>query len=184
MYDATFKVVLFGDTGVGKSTFAEGYLSDLFKSDTTMTIGVDFKVKALIVEEKKVKLTIWNIGGEERFRFLLPTYVKNAEGGIFMYDITNYSSLSHIDDWLTIIRKRIVDLFPIILVGNKADLYEQREISSQEGIEVANSRDMDAFIECSAKTGENVKEMFVALTRLMLHKDGLINYQKLRVNEK
>ena len=170
MYDATYKIVIFGDAGCGKTTLTQRYLTNLFKSDTTMTIGVDFEVKSLEIDEKKVKLQIWDFGGEERFRFLLPTYVKGANGGLFMYDITNYSSLAHIDDWLTVIRKKIEDLFPILVVGGKADLADQREVSSHEGIEIAKTRDMDAFIECSSKTGENVEETFEALTKLMLQR--------------
>ena len=169
MYDATYKIVIFGDAGCGKTTLTQRYLTNLFKSDTTMTIGVDFEVKSLEIDEKKVKLQIWDFGGEERFRFLLPTYVKGANGGIFMYDITNYSSLAHIDDWLTVIRKKIEEMFPVIVVGGKADL-DEREVSSEEGIQISEARDMDAFIECSAKTGENVEKTFKALTRLMLQK--------------
>jgi small GTP-binding protein len=169
MYDATYKIVIFGDAGCGKTTLTQRYLTNLFKSDTSMTIGVDFEVKSLEIDEKKVKLQIWDFGGEERFRFLLPTYVKGANGGIFMYDITNYSSLAHIDDWLTVIRKKIEDMFPVIVVGGKADL-EEREVSSEEGIQIAKSRNLEAFIECSSKTGENVEETFEALTSLMLQK--------------
>ncbi len=169
MYDATYKIVIFGDAGCGKTTLTQRYLTNLFKSDTSMTIGVDFEVKSLELDEKKVKLQIWDFGGEERFRFLLPTYVKGANGGIFMYDITNYSSLAHIDDWLTVIRKKIENMFPVIVVGGKADL-EEREVNSEEGIQIAESRNMDAFIECSSKTGENIEKRFEALTRLMLQK--------------
>ncbi|MFW9773820.1 MAG: Rab family GTPase, partial [Candidatus Thorarchaeota archaeon] len=107
---------------------------------------------------------------EERFRFLLPTYVRGAKGGLFMYDITNYSSIAHIDDWLSVIRKEIKaeDEFPIIVVGGKADLSSNREVTPQEGIKIAKSRFVDGFIECSSKTGENVDETFEALTRLMI----------------
>lgn len=170
MYDATFKIVIFGDAGCGKTTLTQRYLTNLFVSDSKMTIGVDFEVKSLEINEKKVKLQIWDFGGEERFRFLLPTYVKGANGGLFMYDITNYSSLAHIDDWLMVIKKKIENLFPIVVVGGKADLADQREIDSQEAIEISKSRDLDAFIECSSKTGENVEETFEALTRLMLQR--------------
>ena len=170
MYDATFKIVIFGDAGCGKTTLTQRFLTNLFVSDSKMTIGVDFEVKSLIVDENKVKLQIWDFGGEERFRFLLPTYVRGAKGGLFMYDITNYSSLAHIDDWLTVIRKEIKpeDSFPIIVVGGKADLNEYREVLSEDGIKIAKSRGVDGFIECSSKTGENVNESFDALTRLML----------------
>jgi len=98
MYDATFKIIIFGDAGTGKTTLTQRFLTELFKSDQTMTIGVDFEVKSLTVDERKVKLQIWDFGGEERFRFLLPTYVRGARGGLFLYDITNFSSIAHIDD--------------------------------------------------------------------------------------
>ena len=168
MYDATYKIVIFGDGGCGKTTLTQRFLTELFKPDSTMTIGVDFEVKSLDIGEKKVKLQIWDFGGEERFRFLLPTYVKGASGGLFMYDITNYSSLAHIDDWLTTIKKETESLFPIVVVGGKGDLTDDREVTAEEGINIAKSRNVDAFIECSAKTGENVDETFETLTKLML----------------
>ena len=171
MYDATFKIIIFGDAGCGKTTLTTRFLTNLFVSDQTMTIGVDFEVKSLSVDEQKVKLQIWDFGGEERFRFLLPTYVRGARGGLFLYDITNFSSIAHIDDWLSVIRKEIraEDIFPIIVVGGKADLVESREVSSAEGIKIAKSRNVNGFIETSSKTGENVEKTFEALTRLMLN---------------
>jgi len=170
MYDATFKIIIFGDAGCGKTTLTQRFLTNLFVSDQTMTIGVDFEVKSLTVDEQKVKLQIWDFGGEERFRFLLPTYVRGARGGLFLYDITNFSSIAHIDDWLSVIRKEIraEDTFPIIAVGGKADLVESREVSSAEGIKITKSRNVNGFIETSSKSGENVEKTFEALTRLML----------------
>ena len=167
IFDFTFKIVIFGDAGCGKTTLCQRFLTDLFKSDSKMTIGVDFEVKIIEINEKKIKLQIWDFGGEERFRFLLPTYVRGANGALFMYDVTNYSSLAHIDDWLLVIKKEVHHEFPILAVGGKADL-EDREISSEEGINVAKSRDLDGFLECSAKTGENVELTFEALTKIML----------------
>lgn len=172
MYDATFKIIIFGDAGCGKTTLTQRFLTNLFVSDQTMTIGVDFEVKSLSVDDQKVKLQIWDFGGEERFRFLLPTYVRGARGGLFLYDITNYSSIAHIDDWLSVIKKEIraEDIFPIIVVGGKADLVENREVSSADGIKIARSRNVNGFIETSSKTGENVEKAFEALTSLMLDK--------------
>jgi len=143
-----------------------------------MTIGVDFEVKSLEINGKKVKLQIWDFGGEERFRFLLPTYVRGANGALFMYDVTNYSSLAHIDDWLLVVRKEIKseqESFPIIVVGGKADLLDDREVSGDEGINIAKSREgIDGFIECSSKTGENVEQTFNALTSIMMQRTNLI----------
>ncbi len=171
MYDATFKIIIFGDAGCGKTTLTQRFLTNLFVSDSKMTIGVDFEVKSLEVDKQKVKLQIWDFGGEERFRFLLPTYVRGARGGLFLFDITNYSSIAHIDDWLSVIRKEIraEDVFPIIVVGGKADLAENREVSAEDGIKIAKSRNVDGFIETSSKTGENVERTFEALTILMLN---------------
>ena len=183
-YDYTFKVVLIGDKGTGKSTLTQRFLTNLFKSKSRLTIGVDFEVKSLEINGKKIKLQIWDFGGQDRFRFLLSTYVRNAEGGIFMYDITNYSSLARLDDWLMAIRKefRAGGQFPILIVGNKADLEDNREVSREEGIQFAKVRGVDGFIECSAKTGENVEEMFDALTRLMIMKNA--DKKKNRVEKK
>lgn len=171
MYDATFKIIIFGDAGCGKTTLTQRFLTNLFVSDSKMTIGVDFEVKSLEVDKQKVKLQIWDFGGEERFRFLLPTYVRGARGGLFLFDITNYSSIAHIDDWLNVIRKEIraEDVFPIIVVGGKADLAENREVSAEDGIKIAKSRNVDGFIETSSKSGENVEKTFEALTKLMLN---------------
>jgi GTPase SAR1 family protein len=94
-----------------------------------------------------------------------------------MYDVTNYSSLAHIDDWLLVVRKEIKaeqDTFPIIVVGGKADLTEGREVTGEEGINIARSRGVDGFIECSSKTGENVDETFDALTHVMMQRSKLI----------
>ena len=170
-------MVIFGDAGCGKTTLTQRFLTNLFKSDTKMTIGVDFEVKSLEINGKKVKLQIWDFGGEERFRFLLPTYVRGANGALFMYDVTNYSSLAHIDDWLLVVNKEIKseqESFPIIVVGGKADLLDDREVSGDEGINIAKSRGVEGFIECSSKTGENVEPTFHALTSIMMQKSNLI----------
>ena len=163
-----FKIVIFGDAGC-----VQRFLTNLFVSrisDPIMTIGVDFKVKSLTVDGQKVKLQIWYFGREERFKSLTLAYFRGTLGGMFLYDITNFLSIAHIDDWLSAIRKEIraEDMFPIIVVGNRAHLVDKREVSSAEGIMIAKSRGANGFIEVSAETGENVEEAFGELTRLML----------------
>jgi len=176
VYDDTIKIIVFGDESVDKykTSLIQRFLTNLFVSDQTMTIGVDFEVKSLSVDGQKIKLQIWDFGGAERLRFLLPTYVRGARGGLFVYDITNYSSIAHIDDWLSVIRKenRAEDIFPILVVGILPDESEERQVTTEQGTKLAESRNLNGFIECNLKTGENVEKAFEALTRLILANEG------------
>ena len=167
MYDALFKIVIFGDAGSGKTTLLKRFMTGLFISDTHMTIGVDFEIKTIIVDGMVTKLQIWDFGGEERFRFILPTYVRGAHGGIFLYDITNYASFSHINDWLSVINETEND-FPIILIGAKSDLQNERQVLTSNAKDIAKSEGLRSFFECSSKTGKNVQKIFTKITKLML----------------
>jgi small GTP-binding protein len=167
MLDAIFKIVIFGDAGSGKTTLTKRFKTNFFISDSQMTIGVDFETRIFEVDGNKVKLMIWDFGGEERFRFMLPEYINGTMGGILMYDITNYPSLVHIDDWLSVINGK-KERFPLVLLGGKADLDINREISFKEGKKIAKARGFSGFTECSSKTGENVEKSFKKLTRMML----------------
>jgi Ras-related protein Rab-1A len=142
-------------------------MTNKFISDTKTTIGVDLQVKTLKVNGVNTKLQIWDFGGEERFRFFLPRYIKGAHGGVLMYDITNSASISHIDDWLLVI-KESNEFLPILLVGGKSDLDTAREVAFGEGKNLAESRDLAAFIECSSKTGQNVELLFEILCKKMM----------------
>jgi len=177
MPQALFKLCIFGDGGVGKTTLIQKYLLGIFIQDTRMTIGVDFHVKKLIVENLSVHLQIWDFAGEDRFRFLLPNYLKGASGGIFMYDITRFTSLNNLDKWLNALKqdsKGSRDQIPLFLVGGKIDLAHKRAIETSYGEEAARSRDLSGFAECSAKTGENVDLVFEAITKIMLEKAGML----------
>ena len=167
MLDAIFKIVIFGDSGSGKTTLTKRIKTNLFISDSEMTIGVDFETINFEVDGKKVKLMIWEFGGDERFRFILPKYLNGVMGGILMYDITNYPSLARIDNWLSVINGRKVQI-PLVLLGGKADLDIIRQIPFKEGKKVAKAKGFRGFTECSSWTGKNVEKSFVALTRIML----------------
>ena len=172
MYDTTFSIIIFGAMGCGKTSLVQRVVTNLFVPNRKKGIGVDFEVKSFNLGKQKIKLNIWNFGQEKRAKSVLPTYIIGARGGLFMYDITNYFSLAHIDDWLSLIRKekKAEDWFPIIMVGGKADLANEREVGTQEGRLIAKSQGVDGFIECSSKSGENVEKTFKALTRLMMFK--------------
>lgn len=133
-----------------------------------MTLGVDFHLKALEVNGEMVKLQIWDFAGEERFRFLFPSYIRGASGAIFMYDLTNYGSIAHVDDWFEIVDNEIDYKLPIVFVGGKTDLIHLKEVSTKKAMDLAIQKGADGFIECSSKTGENIHKIFNLLTQLIL----------------
>jgi small GTP-binding protein len=173
-----FKVCLFGDGGVGKTTLINRYLTGVFKSDSEITIGVDFHIKKLEIQGRRVSLQIWDFAGEDRFRFLLPSYVLGASGGIFMYDITRYTSLKNFQEWLDIFKQGYTgpsNQIPIIIVGSKLDLEYKRAVSRTEAYELAKKNDLFGYIECSSKNGQNVQDVFLEIGRLMLKQSKLVN---------
>ncbi len=168
-FERTFKVIIFGDAGTGKTTLTHRFLTNLFKIDSASTIGVDFQLKMLELDGKKVKLQIWDFAGEERFRFLFPSYIKGASGAIFMYDITNYASLAHLDEWFSIVDEyKTIPELPVIFVGGKTDLYYFKEVSTKKAMKLARSKNAQGFIECSSKTGENVNKIFELLAKKLI----------------
>jgi small GTP-binding protein len=172
-----FKVCIFGDGGVGKTTLINRYLTGVFEGGEELTIGVDFHIKKLEILEKRITLQIWDFAGEERFRFLLPSYVLGASGGIFLFDITRYSSLRNFQDWLGIIRqgyKGPNEQIPIIMVGSKLDLEYKRAVSRNEAFELAKRNDISGYIECSSKDGQNVQEVFLEIGRIMMKRVKII----------
>jgi len=119
-------------------------------------------------------LRIWDLGGELRFKVLLPSFVKGADGALFICDITKRTSIKNIDDWLSIISKKNRAEVPILLVGIIPDEKNERQVSAEEGIKIAKSKNLNGYIECSPKTGENVDKVFEDLTRLILVERGFL----------
>ncbi|MFW9895022.1 MAG: Rab family GTPase [Candidatus Thorarchaeota archaeon] len=173
MYEFIFKVVIFGEAGCGKTTLRKRFMTNVFKANNRKTIGVDFETKDIIFDNKEVKLMIWDFGGEEKFRFMFPQYLYGAMGGILMYDISEYSSFSHLVHWLSVIKQAGLK-FPIILLGGKSDLDFIREIPKKEGRRFAKSMNLNGFMECSSKTGEKIQETFAGLTRLMIQRKEIM----------
>jgi len=175
--DVMFKLCIFGDGGVGKTTLLSRYLTGFFKADQSITIGVDFHVKKLTVNGKNVLLQIWDFAGESRFRFLLPSYVLGASGGLFMYDITRYSSLKNFPEWVNIFKNGFIGdkdkPLPVIMVGGKLDLGFKRAVPSKEAFDLAKCHKLHGYIECSAKDGRNIEDIFEEIAKLMLQRAGI-----------
>jgi len=161
--------MMLGDAAVGKTSLTLRYISGFFLDDLKLTIGVDFYSKTTNFKNKKVKLQIWDFGGEQRFRFLLHQYCKGANAAFFLYDITNRLSLDHLPDWTQIIREHAGDI-PIMLIGSKVDLKEFRAVTREEGILAAKKYNLSTFIELSSKTGQNVEKSFDVITETLFDK--------------
>ncbi len=174
-FQQQFKIVVFGDGGVGKTTLINRYVSGAFQGNTIMTIGVGFFTKKLVVNDIEVSLQIWDFAGEDRFRFMLPSYVRGSSGGLFMFDITRFASLKNIKDWSDVVdictdsNKRPL---PVILVGGKLDLEYKRAVDKIYAEELLENKMYVQYIECSSKTGQNVELIFTRIAEEMLKRKG------------
>ena len=166
-YDFIFKVLLLGNSDVGKSSLLLRYVDSVWNDAFVPTIGVDFKVKTLTINEKKVKMQIWDTAGQERFRTVVATYFRGAHGILLLYDVTNKDSFKNLESWLIEIEKNAKEKVLKILIGNKCDLTDDREISTEEGKAFALRNGME-FMETSAKMNTNVTEAFETLGKLMI----------------
>jgi Ras-related protein Rab-1A len=166
-YDFIFKVLLLGNSDVGKSSLLLRFVDSVWNESFVPTIGVDFKVKTIEIGDKKVKMQIWDTAGQERFRNVVSTYFRGSNGILLIYDITSRDSFKNLESWLIEIEKHASDNVLKILIGNKNDLENDRVISVEEGQNFANRNGMQ-FIETSAKMDTNVSEAFQTLGKLML----------------
>jgi len=163
-YDHLYKVLLIGDSGVGKSNMLLRYADDVYKEDYGATIGVDFKIVTRTIDEKAVKLTIWDTAGQERFRTITCSYYRGAHGIIVVYDVTDRVSFKNATSWMQEIEKYAKPGTRRLLVGNKCDMVSKRVVSREEGQLRAEELGVP-FVETSARTAHQIEEAFELLAR-------------------
>ncbi|MFX1521301.1 MAG: Rab family GTPase [Promethearchaeota archaeon] len=161
-----FKIIAIGDGQTGKTSIIRRYVHEEFDPKYVKTIGVAHALKRLVIGEDEVTLTIWDTGGQELFNVVRPNYYRAASGGLIVYDVTNKESFDHLEKWFNDIHKHCGEM-PIIIIGNKIDLKEEKFISTEEGERYALQKGAK-FFETSAKTGENVVDVMEELTKLIL----------------
>ena len=168
-YDYLFKLILLGDSGVGKTSLLLRFADDTFNDTFLPTIGIDFKIKTLNLDGKIIKLQIWDTAGQLRYRFITSAYYRGAEGIIIVYDVTDQTSFDNVEMWLVAIDRHERNDVPKLLIGSKADLAGKREVSYVTAKRYADSVNM-ALIETSARRDVNVELAFVIMASQLKRK--------------
>jgi len=158
------KFIIIGDSAVGKSNMLLRYIHDRFNEDFHSTIGVEFGAKNIQIDGKVFRIQIWDTAGQETFRSITRAYYKNSVCAFVVYDISNRATFDNIKSWVEDCKRLSPKTVLMVLVGNKIDLEERREVSYNEGSIFAQKNGM-LFFECSAKTGNNVEQIFMESTR-------------------
>ncbi|KAL3508934.1 hypothetical protein ACH5RR_028335 [Cinchona calisaya] len=160
-YAYLFKYIIIGDTGVGKSCLLLQFTDKRFQPVHDLTIGVEFGARMITIDNKPIKLQIWDTAGQESFRSITRSYYRGAAGALLVYDITRRETFNHLASWLEDARQHANANMTIMMIGNKCDLSHRRAVSTEEGEQFAKEHGL-IFMECSAKTAQNVEEAFIS----------------------
>ncbi|KAL5008153.1 hypothetical protein ScPMuIL_013734 [Solemya velum] len=170
--DFLFKFVLIGDEQVGKTCLLQRFTEDMYDVQYRPTIGVEFKIQVLEIDNKQIKLQLWDTAGQERFRTLSTTYFKGSHGAVIVYDITNQESFDHLDRWISDFQENGGKAAVSVLVGNKADLEDKRQVKEEEAEALAKKHGM-LFMETSAKSCFNVENLFLSMCHKAMTKTNI-----------
>ncbi|XP_077287571.1 ras-related protein Rab-4B-like [Arctopsyche grandis] len=168
-YEYLFKFLIIGSAATGKSSLLNNFIGNKFKDDRCHTVGVEFGSKIINIGGKATKLQIWDTAGQERFRSVTKSYYRGAAGALLVYDSTSRDSFNALSNWLRDARTLASPNIVILLVGNKKDLEQAREVTFMEASQFAQENEL-VFLETSAKTGENVEEAFLKCSKTILAK--------------
>jgi len=169
LQNLVFKFIIIGPTGVGKSCLLYQLTDKQFSSEHDVTIGVEFGTLHTTVDGHTIKLQIWDTGGQQSFKAITRSYYRGAQGIILVYDVTRRDSFSHLKSWLDECKLNADENVTILVVGNKCDLTEKRQVTEKEGKEFAEEHKL-LFLESSAKTSENVERAFITTSALIYEK--------------
>ncbi len=166
----TFKILIGGAGGVGKTTLLHRYIHQMFTTDTSMTVGVSFKMKAIIRNGQKVVLALWDLGGQDRFRFVQSSYCQGASAGIIFFDINRIDTIKQVEDWVTMFRQHANPSIPIVLGGTKLDLIDPEMFGEalDYAKETVDSLGLNGFVPTSSKSGENVEEIITLVVDMIM----------------
>ncbi|XP_076577835.1 ras-related protein Rab-19-like [Chaetodon auriga] len=173
IFDFLFKIILIGDSNVGKTCVVQNFKSGIFSEKQQNTIGVDFSVRTVDIEGKKVKMQVWDTAGQERFRTITQSYYRSAHGAIIAYDITRPSTFDSVTHWIKEVELYGASNVVLVLIGNKCDLEQERQVQFEEACNLANEKGLLAALETSAKESQNVEEAFMMMARELLARNGL-----------
>ena len=165
-YDRIYKILIMGDTNVGKTSLLLRYTENDFSSEGIATLGVDVKNKYISIEQKKIRLDIWDTAGQERFKGLAKSYIKGGQGFVFVFSLTDKKSFTNLKNWINDVKTMSSTLYKMIVIGNKKDCENIKEVFEKDLKDFAEKFDVQVF-EASAKTGEGVEEAFNALVKLL-----------------
>ncbi|XP_032652917.1 ras-related protein Rab-41 isoform X5 [Chelonoidis abingdonii] len=154
-----FKLVFLGEQSVGKTSLITRFMYDSFDNTYQATIGIDFLSKTMYLEDRTIRLQLWDTAGQERFRSLIPSYIRDSAAAVVVFDITNLNSFQQTSKWIDDVRTERGSDVIIMLVGNKTDLADKRQVSIEEGERKAQELNV-MYIETSAKAGYNMKQLF------------------------
>lgn len=159
-----FKILVAGNGGVGKTSLLRRYVDGFFDESTIETVGVDFFIKEIELNNSYCMLQLWDLGGQERFRHLIENYVMGARGALLLFDVTRMPKIESILQWVNIIRLHDLNL-PIVLVGTKRDLEDAIAVDDESALHIKNAFNMINYVKTSAKTGESVEKPFQILVK-------------------
>ena len=171
-YDISFKIIVIGDSGVGKSCLTTQAVRQNFEEFYTATVGFEFLTFNMRINNNVLKLQIWDTCGQEVYKSLISNFYRNSSLALILYAIDNSDSFRHAETWLNDLKQQANPNVKIFLVGNKSDLEDKRVITKEEGEKFKEEKNLDKFIETSAKTGENAQEVLLEAAKL-LYKDYL-----------